>query len=138
MGETSVQASECCPCSVTKPCLTRCDPIDCSAPASSVLCSLQSLLRFTSIELVMPSDHLMLPARFTVSKFPPPSHQTLTRESVGSSPASALGIAPSCLPSNPRSPDQTLARSYPAFPGVTRTTGVLQGSSGKERALRIK
>ena len=77
MGETGVQASECCPCSVTKPCLTRCDPIDCSEPASSVLCSLQSLLRFTSIELVMPSDHLMLPARSTVSKFPPPSHQTL-------------------------------------------------------------
>ena len=40
--------------SVTQSCLTLCDPIDCSITNS------QSLLKLMSIELVMPSNHLIL------------------------------------------------------------------------------
>ena len=49
-----------CCCSVTKSCLTLWDPIDCSTPGSPVLHYLLELLRFTSIELVMLSNHLIL------------------------------------------------------------------------------
>ena len=47
----------------------------CQPPLSSTVS--QSLLKFMSIELVMPSDHAMLPARSTMSKFSPPSHETV-------------------------------------------------------------
>ena len=46
--------------SVAKLCLTLCDPIDCSMPGFPDLHHLQSLLRLMSIELVMPSNHLIL------------------------------------------------------------------------------
>ena len=46
-----------CCCSVVQPCSTLCDPMDCSTPGFPVL---QSLFKFMSIELVMPSDHLIL------------------------------------------------------------------------------
>ena len=49
-----------CCCSVTKSCLTLWDPIDSSTPGSPVLHYLLELLRFTSIELVMLSNHLIL------------------------------------------------------------------------------
>ena len=49
-----------CFCSVTQPCLTLYDPIDCSTPASLSITISQSLLRLLSIELVMPSKHLVL------------------------------------------------------------------------------
>ena len=50
----------CCCCSVTKLYLTLCHPMDYSTPAplSSTIC--WSLLKFTSIELVMLSNHLIL------------------------------------------------------------------------------
>ena len=48
-----------CSCSVAKSCLTLCDPVDWSTPGSSDLHS-QSLLRFISSALVMPSNHLIL------------------------------------------------------------------------------
>ena len=42
-------------------CLTLCDPMDCSTPGFSVLFTISwSLLKFMSIELVMPSNHLIL------------------------------------------------------------------------------
>ena len=47
-------------CSVAKLCPTLCDPMDCSTPGSPVLHHLQSLLIFMSIELMMPSNHLIL------------------------------------------------------------------------------
>ena len=47
-------------CSVTKSCLTLCDPMNCSMPGLPVLHYLQSLLKLTSIESVMPSNHLVL------------------------------------------------------------------------------
>ena len=47
-------------CSVTKSCLTPCNSMNCSMPGFPVLHCLQSLLRLVSIELVMPSNHLIL------------------------------------------------------------------------------
>ena len=46
--------------SVTQWCLTLCDPMDCSTPGFPVHHQLRSLLKFMSIESVMPSSHLIL------------------------------------------------------------------------------
>ena len=61
----------CCCCSVTQSCLTLGDPMDCSAPGFPVLHCLQSLLKFMSIESVMPSNHLILcrPLSFCLQSF---------------------------------------------------------------------
>ena len=48
-----------CCCSVTKLCLTICDPVDCSTPDCPSL-SLGSLLKVISIESVMLFNHLIL------------------------------------------------------------------------------
>ena len=47
-------------CSVIKSYLTLCSPMDCSMPASLSFTISWSLLKFMSIELVMPSNHLIL------------------------------------------------------------------------------
>ena len=44
-----------CCCSVTKSCPTLCDPMDCSTPGFPILHYLPELLKFMSIDLVMPS-----------------------------------------------------------------------------------
>ena len=49
-----------CCCSVIQPCLTLCDPMDCSTPGLLVHHQLQSLLKLMSIESVMPPSHLIL------------------------------------------------------------------------------
>ena len=52
-----------CFCSITKLCLTLWAPMDCSAPGFPVLVeqtASQGLLKFMSLELVMPSNHLIL------------------------------------------------------------------------------
>ena len=41
-------------------CLTLCNPMDCNTPGIPVHHHLQSLLQLMSIELVMPSNHLIL------------------------------------------------------------------------------
>ena len=46
--------------SVTQSCLTLCDPMDSSTPASLSITNIQSLLKFMSIKSVMPSNHLIL------------------------------------------------------------------------------
>ena len=46
--------------SVTQSCSTLCDPMDCSSPGFPVHYQLQSLLKLMSIELVMPSNNLIL------------------------------------------------------------------------------
>ena len=51
--------SGCC-CSVTKSCLTLCDPVDYSTQASLAFTISWSLLKLMSIESVMPSNHLIL------------------------------------------------------------------------------
>ena len=50
----------CCCCSVTKLCLILCDPVDCSTPGFPDLHYLPGLLKFMSIQSVMPSNHLIL------------------------------------------------------------------------------
>ena len=46
--------------SVTQSCPILCHPMDCSTPGFPVYHQLQSLLKLTSIESVMPSNHLLL------------------------------------------------------------------------------
>ena len=59
-------------CSVAQSCPTLCNPMDCSTPGFPVLHSSWSLLRLMSIELVVPSNHLILccPLLFLPSIFP--------------------------------------------------------------------
>ena len=47
-------------CSVTQSCLTLCDPLDCSTPSFPVFTISWRLLKFMSIESMMPSNHLIL------------------------------------------------------------------------------
>ena len=47
-------------CSVTKLCLTLCDPEYCSTPGFTVLHYLLKFVKLMSIESVMPSNHLIL------------------------------------------------------------------------------
>ena len=46
--------------SVAQLCPTLCDPVNCSTPGFPVITSSQSLLKFMSMESVMPSNHLIL------------------------------------------------------------------------------
>ena len=46
--------------SVTQSCLTLCNRMDCSMPASLFIMNSQNLLKLMSIELLMPSNHLIL------------------------------------------------------------------------------
>ena len=55
--------------SVTQSCLTLWNPVDCITPASLSITNSWSLLRLLSIELVMPSNHLI----FCHPPFLPPS-----------------------------------------------------------------
>ena len=67
-GAYTTLQSSCC-CSVTKLCSTLCNPMDCSMPCFSLS---PSLLKLISIELMMPSNHLVLcrPLLFLPSVFP--------------------------------------------------------------------
>ena len=58
--------------SVSQSCLTLCDPTDCSTLGFPVHHQLPSLLKLMSIELVMPSNHLILCRRLLLlpSVFP--------------------------------------------------------------------
>ena len=49
-----------CCCSVAKPCLTLCNPMDCSTPGFPVLYHHPELAQTMSTGLVMPSNHLIL------------------------------------------------------------------------------
>ena len=63
-------------------CSTLCDPMDCSTPGLPVITNSWSLLKLMSIELVMPSSHLMLcrPLLLLPSIFP--SIRVFSNESV--------------------------------------------------------
>ena len=56
---TEVLLQSCC-CTVTKPCLTLCDPVNCSSPGFPVLHDLLEFAKLMSIESVMSSNHLIL------------------------------------------------------------------------------
>ena len=59
-------------CSLTQSCSTLCNPLDAAHQASLSFTNSQSLLKFTSIKSVMPSNHLILccPLLFLPSIFP--------------------------------------------------------------------
>ena len=61
-----------CCCSVTKLCLILCNPMDCSTPGFPVLHYLPEFVKTLSIELVMPSNHLIFCCSFLLlpSVFP--------------------------------------------------------------------
>ena len=61
-----------CSCSVSKSCVTHCNPMDCSTPGSSVLHYPLEFIKFMSIEMVIPFNHLILcqPLLFLTSIFP--------------------------------------------------------------------
>ena len=67
----STYRSYCC-CSVTELCPTPCDPVDYSTPGLLPFTVSRSLLKFMSIESVMPSNHLILccPLLLLPSVFP--------------------------------------------------------------------
>ena len=68
--------------SVAQSCLTLCNPMDCSTPWLPVHHQFQELLKLMSIELVMPSNHLILhpPLLLLPSIFP--SNRVFSNESV--------------------------------------------------------
>ena len=71
-----------CCCSVTKSCPTLCDPMDCSTPGFRSFTVSWSLLKFMSMESVMPSNHLILcrPLLLPPSIFP--SIRVFSNESI--------------------------------------------------------
>ena len=68
--------------SVAQSCLTLCDPMDCSRPGFLSITNSWSLLKLMSIQLVMPSNHLIFcyPLLLPLSIFP--SIRVFSKESV--------------------------------------------------------
>ena len=92
-----VCACGCCCCSAFKSCPTVCDPMDGSMSGSSSTIS-RSLLKFMSVESVMPSNHLILccPLLLLPSIFP--STRVFSSESALQSGDQSIGA--SVLPMN--------------------------------------
>ena len=93
--------SYCC-CSVAQLCLTLSNPMDCSTPGFLSFTTSWTLLRFMSIESVMPSDHLILchPLLFCLQSFPEsrsfPTSQLLASggQSIGASASASASVLP--------------------------------------------
>ena len=88
--------------SVAQPCLTLCDPMDCSTPGFPVHHQLPNLLKLMSIESVISSVHLIpcCPLLLLPSIFP--SIRVFSNESVPSSGGQNIGASASAsvLPMN--------------------------------------
>ena len=67
--------------SVAQSCLTLCDPMKCSTPASLSITNSRNLLRLMSIESVMPSSHLILCRPLLLLPPNPPSIRVFSNES---------------------------------------------------------
>ena len=67
--------------SVTQSCLSLCDPMNCSTPSLPVHDQLLELLKLMSIELVMPSSHLILSLPPLLPHLIPPSIRVFSSES---------------------------------------------------------
>ena len=67
--------------SVSQPCPTLCDPMNCSTQASLSITNSWSSLRLTSIESVMPSSHLILCFSLLLLPSIPPSIRGFSNES---------------------------------------------------------
>ena len=72
----------CCCCSVIQLCSTLCGPMDCSMPDFLVHHNSWSLLKLMSIELVMPSNHLILYHLLLLLPLIFPSIEVFSNESV--------------------------------------------------------
>ena len=68
--------------SVTQSCLTLCNPMDCRTPGSLSITNSRSLLKLMSINLVMPSSHLILCRPLLLLPPIPPSIRVFSNESV--------------------------------------------------------
>ena len=68
--------------SVTQLCLTPCNPMDCSTPGFLSIINSQSLLKLMSIELVMPSNHLILCRPLLLPPLIFPSTRVFSKQSV--------------------------------------------------------
>ena len=89
----------CCCCSVAQSRPTLCDPMDCSTPGFLSFSISQSLLKLTSIESVMPPNHLilcyllLLPSIF-------PSIRVFSMSGLFASGGQSIGASDSALPVN--------------------------------------
>ena len=67
---------------VAQSCLTPCDLVDCSTPGFPVITNSQSLLKFMSIESVMPPNHLLLCCPLLLPPSIVPRIKVFSKESV--------------------------------------------------------
>ena len=93
----------CCCCSVTQPCLTLCDPMDCSTQSFVIsarqaclsFAVSQSLIKVLSVESVMPSSHLILSHLLLLLPSIFPSIRVFSNESGLCSGAQSIGASAS-------------------------------------------
>ena len=89
-------------CSVTQSCLTLCEPMDCSMPASLSITNSQSLLKVMSIESVMPSNNLILYRPFSshLQSFPASGSFPMTQFFASGGQSIGTSASASVLPMN--------------------------------------
>ena len=80
---------------VAQSCLTLCDPMNRSTPASQSVTNSQSLLKLMPIESVMPSSHLILCRPFLLLPPIPPSIRVFSTESLFSCGGQSTGASAS-------------------------------------------
>ena len=90
-----------CCCSVAKSCLTLCDPVDCSTLGAFVLHYL-NLLRFVSIESMIPSNHLILcfSLLFCLQSFPASGSFPMSQLFTSGGQSFGVSASASVLPMN--------------------------------------
>ena len=80
-GQFFTTGAPCC-CSVTQPCPTLCNPMDCSTPGFLSITNSWSLLKLMSIKSVMPSNHIILCRPLLLLPLIFPSIRVFSNESV--------------------------------------------------------
>ena len=91
-----------CYCSFAKSRLTLCNPVECSITGSSVLTISWSLLKLTSVELVMPFNHLIIcsPFSFCLQSFPASRFISTSRLFASGGQSLRVSASASVLPMN--------------------------------------
>ena len=87
-------------CSFPKSCAALCDPMDCSTPGFLPFAISQSLLKFMSIESVMPSNHLILCCPFSSYPRSFPELGSFPMSRLFASGSQGIGASVSVLPMN--------------------------------------
>ena len=89
-------------CSITKSCLTLCDPMDCSTPSFSVLHCLPEFARIHVHESVMLSNHLILcyPFTFCLQSFPESGSFPMSQFFASGGQSTGASASASVLPMN--------------------------------------